>query len=47
MVELLKGPMAGIDAALQQGLHAAEIKGWFHGQGLTKHMHFTADGLAW
>jgi len=22
--------MAGIDAALQQCLHAAEIKGWFH-----------------
>jgi hypothetical protein len=22
--------MAGIDAALQQGLHAAEIKGWLH-----------------
>jgi hypothetical protein len=29
-VELLNGPMAGIDAALQQGLHAAEIKGWLH-----------------
>jgi hypothetical protein len=30
VVEVFKGPITGIDAALQQGLDAAEVKGWAH-----------------
>jgi hypothetical protein len=47
VIELLKGPVAGGDAALKQGLHGGEIKGLFHDNESKMHIPLVVDGFAW